>query len=128
MFPITPDGNVEPSKVAVFSDMSGSALWEFSNRCVSMLAAEPNIDATFYVFNTSVALASDDFRTGGYGDFQCVTDFVEEMEDAPDFVLVITDGVGPSIVPTNPEKWIWIIEPGGAEVPKASGRSFRALD
>lgn len=54
---------------------------------------------------------------GGGTNFQCISDHVDDMDDKPDFCLVVTDGYAPAITPAEPDKWIWLIVPGGNDWP-----------
>lgn len=55
---------------------------------------------------------------GGGTNFQCISDHYDELDDKPDFCLVVTDGWAPPITPTEPDKWIWLIVPGGDPWPE----------
>lgn len=66
-------------------------------------------------------------RGGGGTDFRAVVDHVEgrstvdgEGFDGPvDAVIVLTDGFAPRVTPAEPDKWIWLITPGGDDWPDA---------
>ena len=62
---------------------------------------------------------------GGGTDFGAVRDYVEgrvtvngeSVEEHPDAVIMVTDGHAPHIRPARPDKWIWLITPGGDDWP-----------
>lgn len=75
-------------------------------------------------------------RGGGGTDFQCVEVVVSgkapkvmARKTHPDLVLVLTDGHASSITPSQPNKWLWLITPGGdCAAPKASGGDVYYMD
>lgn len=63
---------------------------------------------------------------GGGTSFQNVADYVEGryevggklFDERPDAVIMLTDGYAPHISPAEPDKWIWLITPGGDDWPE----------
>ncbi|TYC18405.1 hypothetical protein FXF65_01175 [Actinomadura syzygii] len=55
---------------------------------------------------------------GGGTDFGAIQRHVETKDQSPDAVIVVTDGYADPIRPAEPEKWIWLITPGGDEWPE----------
>ncbi|WP_433325916.1 vWA domain-containing protein [Spirillospora sp. CA-294931] len=64
-------------------------------------------------------------RGGGGTDFGAVRDYVEGrgtvdgklFDEHPDAIVMVTDGHAPPIVPAEPDRWIWLITPGGDDWP-----------
>ena len=42
-----------------------------------------------------------------------IDDYAAELEEPPDAVIVLTDGYAAPLVPREPDRWIWLILPGG---------------
>jgi hypothetical protein len=42
----------------------------------------------------------------------------ERFDEHPDAVIMVTDGHAPAIAPAEPDKWIWLITPGGDDWPE----------
>ena len=126
--PIRPRGKIDLKSGAVFTDVSGSMSRAFHDELDPLLTETPNLEVKFFDFDCYVAEVDKQLRDGGGTNFSCIEDYVNDMDDEPDFVLVITDGYAPHIQPKNAERWIWMIVPGGDEWPEAAGMSCRLLD
>ena len=132
----------EPRKHgAVFVDASGSMQQEVLDRVASLIGELDNIEIEWHSFDGEVwpFELGEGFKGGGGTSFQIIDDHLSDggvkhgaqdpcCEDDQDFVLVITDGYAPQIVPTDPDKWIWLVTPGGDAWPEAAGMSCRVID
>ena len=132
----------EPRKHgAVFVDASGSMSSEVLDRVASLIGELDNIEVEWHSFDGEVwpFVLGEGFKGGGGTSFQIIDDHLQDgglkhgaedpcCEDDQDFVLVITDGYAPHIVPTDPDKWIWLITPGGDNWPEQGGMSSRVID
>lgn len=132
----------QPKKYgAVFVDASGSMHQAVLEKVASMIGELEDIDVEWHSFDGEVWPfgAGEAFRGGGGTSFQIIEDHVvrggskngqEEpcCEEDLDFVLVLTDGYAPEIVPSEADKWIWLIVPGGTTWPQDRGMSTREID
>ncbi|GAA2112408.1 vWA domain-containing protein [Actinomadura alba] len=63
---------------------------------------------------------------GGGTNFGVVRDYVEgrlavkgeRLDEHPDAVIMVTDGHAAQMTPAEPDKWIWLITPGGDDWPE----------
>jgi hypothetical protein len=138
---VSPKGR-EPKKYgSVFVDASGSMHQQVLDRISSLIGDLDNIDVEWHSFDGEVwpFKVGEGFKGGGGTSFQVIADHVEEggitknsedpcCEDDPDFVLVVTDGYAPEILPPDHDKWIWLIVPGGSTWPQDAGMSCREID
>lgn len=132
----------EPKKHgAVFVDASGSMHQAILDRVASLIGELDNIEIEWHSFDGEVwpFTIGEGFRGGGGTSFQIIDNHLAEgglkqgatdpcCEDDQDFVLVITDGYAPHIAPRDPDRWIWLITPGGDSWPQDSGMSCREID
>lgn len=138
---VSPKGR-EPRKYgSVFVDASGSMHQEVLDKIASLIGDLDNIDVEWHSFDGAVwpFKVGEPFQGGGGTSFQVIADHVAEggavsetaepcCEEDPDFVLVITDGYAPEILPDDHDKWIWLIVPGGSTWPMDAGMSCREVD
>ena len=132
----------EPKKHgAVFVDASGSMHQDVLDRVASLIGELDNIEIEWHSFDGEVwpFALGEGFQGGGGTSFQIIDDHLSEggmkssekdpcCEDDQDFVLVITDGYAPHITPRDPDRWIWLITPGGDSWPLEAGMSCREAD
>lgn len=132
----------EPKKHgAVFVDASGSMQQEVLDKVASLIGELDNIEIEWHSFDGEVwpFSSGEPFVGGGGTSFQIIDDHLQEgglrkgssdpcCEDDQDFVLVITDGYAPEINPRDPDRWIWLIVPGGSPWPQDRGMSCRSID
>jgi hypothetical protein len=121
----------EPRKHgSVFVDASGSMHQTFLDKVAALIGELDNIEIEWHSFDGEVwpFEAGEGFRGGGGTSFQIIDDHVQTLEEEQDFVLVITDGYAPHITPTDPDKWIWLISPGGDCWPQDAGMLCREVD
>lgn len=132
----------QPKKYgAVFVDASGSMHQAVLDKVATMIGDLDDIDVEWHSFDGEVwpFKTGEPFRGGGGTSFQIIEDHVvhggnrkgqEEpcCEEDLDFVLVLTDGYAPEIDPSDPDKWIWLIVPGGTTWPQDHGMSCRLID
>jgi len=119
----------------VFIDASGSMSNEFIEKISALVGNVDNIDIQWRSFDGEVnKFAPGEPLIGGGGtSFQIIEDHVNTEDQEYDFVLVITDGYAPHIMPENtinggPDKWIWLITPGGDTWPQEAGMLCREID
>jgi hypothetical protein len=132
----------EPKKHgAVFVDASGSMSNGVLEKVAAMIGDLENIEVDWHSFDGEVwpFELGGEFRGGGGTSFQIIDDHIQEggvksgaaeicCDEDHDFVLVLTDGYAPEIQPTDPDKWIWLIVPGGSSWPQERGMSCREID
>ena len=126
---------------AVFIDASGSMHQEVLDRVASMIGDLDDITVQWHSFDGSVwpFKTGEGFKGGGGTSFHVIEDHVSNNVLADDtsehccveeldFVLVLTDGYAQELIPSSPEKWIWLIVPGGTTWPLDAGMSCREID
>jgi predicted metal-dependent peptidase len=126
---------------AVFIDASGSMHQEVLDRVSGMIGDLDNITVEWHSFDGSVwpFATGEGFKGGGGTSFHVIEDHIVNhtladgsteacCDDDLDFVLVLTDGYAPELIPSDPDKWIWLIVPGGTTWPLDSGMSCREID
>jgi predicted metal-dependent peptidase len=126
---------------AVFIDASGSMHQEVLDRVSGMIGDLDNITVEWHSFDGSVwpFATGEGFKGGGGTSFHIIEDHIVNQtladgsteyccDDDLDFVLVITDGYAPELLPSDPDKWIWLIVPGGTTWPLDAGMSCREID
>jgi hypothetical protein len=132
----------EPRKHgAVFVDASGSMQQSVLDRVASLVGELDNIEIEWHSFDGEVwpFNLGEGFKGGGGTSFQIIDDHLSDgglkqgisdpcCEEDQDFVLVITDGYAPHIMPKDSDKWIWLITPGGDAWPQDAGMSCREVD
>lgn len=131
----------EPKKHgSVFVDASGSMHQSFLDKVAALIGELDNIEVEWHSFDGEVwpFNAGEGFRGGGGTSFQIIDDHLQGTghrhdgegccEEDQDFVLVITDGYAPHIQPTDPDKWIWLVTPGGDTWAQDAGMLCREAD
>lgn len=132
----------QPKKYgAVFVDASGSMHPAVLEKIAAMIGDLEDIDVEWHSFDGTVWPfgAGEAIRGGGGTSFHIIEDHVvrggtksgaEEAccEEDLDFVLVLTDGYAPELDPSEANKWIWLIVPGGSTWPLDRGMSCRMID
>jgi len=121
----------EPKKYgSVYIDASGSMSQAFLDKVVALIGELDNIEVSWNSFDGEVwpFVPGEPLRGGGGTSFQIIDDHVATLEEDQDFVLVITDGYAPHIVPADPDKWIWLITPGGDTWAQDAGMLCREVD
>jgi predicted metal-dependent peptidase len=126
---------------AVFIDASGSMHQEVLDRVASMIGDLDDITVQWHSFDGSVwpFKTGEGFKGGGGTSFHVIEDHVSNnvladdtsehcCDEELDFVLVLTDGYAQELIPSSPEKWIWLIVPGGTTWPLDAGMSCREID
>jgi len=126
---------------AVFIDASGSMHQEVLDRVASMIGDLDDITVQWHSFDGSVwpFKTGEGFKGGGGTSFHVIEDHISNnvladgtsehcCDEDLDFVLVLTDGYAQELIPSSPEKWIWLIVPGGTTWPLDSGMSCREID
>ena len=134
----------EPRKHgSVFVDASGSMSQAFLDKVASIISDIDNIEIEWHSFDGEdwPFKSGENFKGGGGTSFQVIDDHLQgdgsnyENDDMhsdgdqdDDFVLVITDGYAPQILPKEHDKWLWLITPGGDCWPQNAGMSCREVD
>jgi hypothetical protein len=111
------------------------------DRVAALIGELDNIEVEWHSFDGEVwpFVIGEGFKGGGGTSFQIIDDHIQEgaprhgeaepcCEEEQDFVLVITDGYAPHIMPREPDKWIWLITPGGDPWPLDAGMSCREVE
>lgn len=132
----------QPKKYgAVFVDASGSMHPAVLAKIANLIGDIEDIDVEWHSFDGEIwpFQVGDAFVGGGGTSFQIIEDHVQSggivantntpcCEEELDFVLVITDGYAPEIVPSEANKWIWLIVPGGTTWPGDRDMLCREID
>jgi predicted metal-dependent peptidase len=123
-------GREEKRHGLVAIDASGSMSADVLAQIADTVGEDERIEIEWCSFDGSVwpFEAGESFKGGGGTSFQIIDDYVADLDEEQDFVLVITDGYAPHITPKEPDKWIWLIVPGGDTWPEAAGMSCREID
>jgi predicted metal-dependent peptidase len=113
----------------VVCDTSGSMHSNVLEFVRQRVGDEAKLEVEYLNFDSEVYLVEDEkpFCGGGGTDVQCVLDYVDRRDEEPDFVLVITDGYMRHRVPSAPDKWVWLITPGGDKWPEQYDMATREL-
>ncbi|MEU5211045.1 hypothetical protein [Streptomyces sp. NPDC020742] len=118
----------EREKVLVIAyDTSGSMPDRVIDWLTELVGAIDGVSAHWLSFDAVVMPFRPGERVygGGGTSFQAVADYVEgrttvdgsRFEEIPDAVVMLTDGYAPPLTPAEPDKWIWLITPGGDDWP-----------
>ena len=112
----------EPHMVLkVFIDTSGSMPNHVIDWVSRKIGETEGLTTHWYWFDAQVGAVDDaeGLRGGGGTSFQSIVEYLEDDEETEeaDAILVFTDGHAPPIAPDDPEKWIWLITPGGSTWP-----------
>lgn len=133
-------GRVAKKHGAVFVDASGSMTQDVLDKVASLIGDMDDMTVDWHSFDGEVwpFVVGEGFKGGGGTSFAIIDEHVSNPDDRPgeheccqedpDFVLVITDGYAPEIVPVDPDRWIWLITPGGSAWPQDRGMSCREID
>ena len=87
----------------------------------AIIGETPNLDVTWVSFDGAVYPfePGQAFLGGGGTNCQLVDHWIDEnLDEAPDFVLVVTDGIFSHFTPRDPEAWIWLITRDGDAWPE----------
>ncbi|MEU9124826.1 hypothetical protein AB0C96_34105 [Streptomyces sp. NPDC048506] len=120
-------GPVREKNLVIAYDTSGSMPDGVVTWLTELVGAIDGVSAHWLSFDGVVMPFRPGERVygGGGTSFQAVVDYVEGrtavdgrcFEEVPDAVVVLTDGYAPHITPAEPDKWIWLITPGGDDWP-----------
>lgn len=127
-------------RVLVATDASGSMHTNVLNYIRRLCGMEEGLETVYASWDADMWALDDGeaFRGGGGTDLQCVLDYVEgrhHVEGLPevdgsdhyDAIVVITDGFFSPRMPEDPDRWIFLITPGGNEWPGEHGMDCRQL-
>lgn len=118
----TPTGREAEWEVAVFFDASGSISGPLVEKMTSLMGTVPNARVSWHSFDTAVydlGVTQDGFGeikpiTGGGGTaFAPIYDKVASLDEEPDMVIVITDGLAEQVVPSDAHKYLWLVTADG---------------
>lgn len=118
---ITPHGKVEQKQGVVAIDTSGSMPADLVNKVADLVQDHEEMEVTWLAFDAAVHpfAPGEELRGGGGTRFDIIDNYIdEELDEDPDFVLVVTDGYAESFMPREPESWIWLITPHGSMWPE----------
>ena len=127
---ISPIGRETKKHGSVYIDASGSMSQSFLDKVVALVGELENIEIQWNSFDGEVwpFVPGEGLRGGGGTSFQIIDDHVAQLDEEQDFVLVITDGYAPHIQPRDPDKWIWLVTPGGDTWAQDAGMLCREVD
>ena len=112
----------QPRKHGVVAvDASGSMHTQVLDAVAAIIGETPNLDVTWVSFDGAVYPfePGQAFLGGGGTNCQLVDHWIDEnLDEAPDFVLVVTDGIFSHFTPRDPEAWIWLITRDGDAWPE----------
>lgn len=118
---LTFDGDEDVFRVLIAVDASGSMRSDDIKYVADRLGEEDGIRFQMLSFDGVVAPfeLGQGIVGGGGTNFQIIDDYVQhEMDEDADCIIVFTDGYAPHITPRDPEKWVWLIVPGGDTWPE----------
>lgn len=124
---VTPRGR-EPMKYGVIGiDSSGSMPQTLLDKLAALVGTSENLEVTWVCWDGDVwpFKPGEALRGGGGTNCQRFDDWIAEqvdngtLEQAPDFVLCVTDGYFTKFTPRDPEAWIWLITPDGDPWPQS---------
>lgn len=140
---VSASGRIPRKHGSVFVDASGSMSQDFLDKVANIISDLDNIKIEWHSFDGEVwpFKSGEGMRGGGGTSFQIIDDHIQgsgsnyegddehaDGEQDDDFVLVITDGYAPHIMPKDHDKWLWLITPGGDAWPENAGMSCREVD
>ncbi|QFG27111.1 hypothetical protein F7P10_17195 [Actinomadura sp. WMMB 499] len=101
-------------------DMSGSMPAGVVEWLSGLVGRIDGVEADWVAFDAGVKpfRPGEPLRGGGGTDFSAVQTYAEDRDEPVDAVVVVTDGHAEPIGPAEPDKWIWLITPGGHEWPE----------
>ena len=112
-------GDEETKQGLVAIDASGSMSQEVLEKIARIIGVTDKLEITWVSFDGAVwpFVPGEPFKGGGGTSLEPIDAFIKDMDEEPDFCLVLTDGYVPTIHPQNlrPEQWIFLITPGGSE-------------
>lgn len=116
-FPFRWRGDDIVSHGVVAIDTSGSMHQSLLDKIRKLVGTESGLEVDFVNFDANVVPLEwgNAFAGGGGTSFDAVSDYVDELEEYPDFVVVVTDGYAPPITPKHPERWVWLIVGRGSD-------------
>jgi predicted metal-dependent peptidase len=124
-------GDEERKTLHTYIDTSGSMYGdEVLEHVRNVVGLMDGVDARYYNFDTDIydVVLGESFRGGGGTSFRIIEDHLAAQNDAPDLVLVITDGYAENFLPRDADKFVWLITPGGDEWPLQYGMRCETLD
>lgn len=124
---LTPNGYEMRKQGVVAIDASGSMSSEFLNKVAAIVGEDESLDIEWLSFDGHVwpFKPGEAMQGGGGTNFQIIDDYVADLDEEPDFVLVITDGYAPKFTPRDPNAWIWLITPDGDGWPGEAPHNMR---
>lgn len=113
--PLMPVGRGFQPLVNVFIDVSGSMPTELVERVFKLTGNLVGAEVKWAAFNTAIHPFNpgDPTMLGGGTDFQPIIDYINEAEEDPDCVIIVTDGYANQVSPPWPEKVVWVLTEGG---------------
>ena len=112
-------GDEETKQGLVAIDASGSMSKDVLDKIARLIGNTDKLEITWVSFDGEVwpFKPGEDFKGGGGTSLLPIDNFIAELDEEPDFCLVLTDGYVPTISPKNlrADQWIFLITPGGSE-------------
>lgn len=121
-------------KCHFYIDNSGSCCLFGEKFCKVAAGLNADVfDINVFSFDTkvrTVVKTNDEYKIsyGGGTDFSCILKHVEETEDPPDIIMVLTDGFARevSLPAKEKKKWNWFLIPKGTDGPiRNAGRTYK---
>jgi hypothetical protein len=137
---VTTNGKQPRKHGAIFIDVSGSVPQHVVDRIAALVQEHEDLIIHWHAFDAKVAPfeAGESLIGGGGTSFTCIEEHVKRQnefgddgdccEEDLDFVMVVTDGYAPHIMPEDHEKWIWVILQGTDTWPEAAGMDCIEVD
>lgn len=112
-------GDDDRHQAVIAIDTSGSMPESLITELSNLVGTNEQMDVTWIAFDGQVwpFQPGQSMQGGGGTSFQVIDDYLLTLEEPPDVVIVATDGYAAPITPREPEKWVWLITPGGSEWP-----------
>lgn len=133
-----PRGKERMQSGAVFVDSSGSMPQEVIDKVASMVGKIPNTEVHWHWFDASVGPfePGGEILGGGGTSFDVIESHLLSRGEGehrccrryPDFVVVLTDGFAPEMMPSRPQRWVWLVTKGGSMWPFDKGMAAYQVD
>lgn len=123
-------GDDEKFHLLIALDTSGSIPDVVLESFIDLVGTSDAFDAHWICFDhRALPFTPGDPLVGRGGtDFTVIDDYAAELEEPPDAVIVLTDGYAAPLLPREPDRWIWLILPGGNPWPASQSPPMSCIE